>query len=229
MQLHFTNNESKATSQQTTMSSTRRSSRNGEDVAVQEAEHQLFGTPIRAPPDNNPNNFGAVFGGLVGGGGDNGVPAADAAPPEDSPVQEMDEGAAAEAPVYIDPALANSYDEEDPAEEGLDAETRRTLRACLSPSTRSNYENSSVRLVLHLYDNESKYPHILKEWFINDLDQAVTEDENRVTTRGCPSRARTTSFKNAVLTAICAIVPENSDTLPLDLDLSILDFKAFSS
>ena len=51
------------------MSSTCRSSHNAarqaarerEDVTVQEAERQLFGAPIRAPPDNNPNNFGAVI------------------------------------------------------------------------------------------------------------------------------------------------------------------------
>jgi hypothetical protein len=210
------------------MSSTRRSSRNAarqaarerEDVAVQEVERQLFGAPIGAPPDNNPNNFGAVLGGLAD--------AAPAAPPEDPPVQEMDQGAPAEAPIYIDPALANSYDEEDPAEEGLDAETRHTLRAHISPSTRSNYENSSVRLVRHLYGNKSKYPHILKERFINDLDQAVTEEENHVTARGCPSRART-SFRMQFSLLFVPSSQKNLIPIPLPYPSSTLKPFLFGS
>ena len=63
----------------------------------------------------------------------------------------------------------------------------------------------------------------LKDWFINNLHQAVMED---ITARGHPSYAFT-RFKNTVLTVIFAIVPDDPETHPLDL--STLDSKAFSS
>jgi len=106
-----------------------------------------------------------------------------------------------------------------------DAETKAILHGRVASSSRTSYDNRNINFMLWLYDNQDRTPTLLEPLLVPELDLADEEDKARRTTRGRPSKSRT-SLRNACKLALGRIEPSDQTSHPIKL--KELDFVVFS-
>ena len=106
-----------------------------------------------------------------------------------------------------------------------DAETKAILHGRVASSSRLSYDNRNVNLMIWLYDNRDRTPALLEPLLMPELNRADEEDKARRTTRGRPTKSRT-SLRDACKLALGRIEPNSHTSHPIKL--KDLDFVVFS-
>ena len=101
-------------------------------------------------------------------------------------------------------------------EEALDNKTQAILQARIAPTTRGNYFSMIVRLFCYLQDNDELYPGVLSPALTAALREADSQDSQKRTKRGAPSKRRDAS-KQVVINAIKSI-DSHPSSFPINFD-----------